>query len=258
VERVTELAERGRCAEAMPPLRKALRSIGDPDLKRRAGAAAVRCAMTANDAAEAASLLAWLRKELPSDPAVLYLAAHAYSDLSMRASQQLLQTAPGSPEVHMLGAEAFETQGKWNEALEEYRRVLERAPQTRGIHFRIGRIILSQPPTPTTAQDARREFEAELKLDPNNAGAEYVLGELTREAGQFDEAIGHLSRATKLDAGFADAYLGLGRALLDSNRAAEAVPPLETGAKLQPESPTMHFTLASPYARLGRKEDAAR
>jgi tetratricopeptide (TPR) repeat protein len=258
LEHAVELAEQGRCAEALPPLRKGLRTIGNGDLKRRAGAAAVRCALALDQRAEVAGTLALLQQSFPHDPEILYLAAHAYSDLSMRASQELLRTAPGSPQVHMLGAEAFETQGKWNEALEEYRRALEQAPEMHGIHFRIGRIILSQPATPTTAQDARREFEAELKIDPANAGAAYVLGELAREAGQLPEAIEHFARATRLDPTFADAFLGLGRTLLDANRAAEAVTPLETGARQQPENPTMHFTLATAYQRLGRKEEAAR
>lgn len=52
---------------------------------------------------------------------VLYLAAHAYSDLSMRASQQLLFKAPGWYQVHQLNAESLEVQGKWD-AGEEYPR----------------------------------------------------------------------------------------------------------------------------------------
>jgi Flp pilus assembly protein TadD len=50
----------------------------------------------------------------------------------------------------------------------------------------------------------------------------------------------------------------LGRFLLDSGKSKDAVQPLETGAKLAPENPTIHFALATAYQRLGRKEDAAR
>jgi Flp pilus assembly protein TadD len=57
---------------------------------------------------------------------------------------------------------------------------------------------------------------------------------------------------------FAEAHFGLGRSLLDSDKAAAAVPPLETATKLAPENPTIHFTLATAYQRLGRKEDASR
>ncbi len=47
-----------------------------------------------------------------------------------------------------------------------------------GIHYRIGRLLLWQPETPGGREEARKEFEAELKIDLNNVGAEFVLGEL--------------------------------------------------------------------------------
>jgi tetratricopeptide (TPR) repeat protein len=257
-EQAAEMAEHGRCAEALPPLKRALGQVQDKDLKRRVGLAGVRCAMTLRQSGEATEFLTWLDRQFPQDPEILYAAVHVYSDLSLRASQDLLYSAPASPQVRQLNAEALEAQGKWKEALDEYRLVLERAPNMHGIHFRIGRLILSQPATPTTAEDAQREFEAELKIDPANAGAEYVLGELAHQAQRTPEAISHLTRATRLDVAFADAYVALGRTLLDAERPAEAIPPLETAVKLEPENPTHHFLLATAYQRTGRREDAAR
>jgi tetratricopeptide (TPR) repeat protein len=215
--------------------------------------------MAANDASRAVSFLVWLNHEFPQDPAVLYLSSHVYCDLSVRASNELLSTAPGSPQVHELNAEALETMGKWKEAAEEYRAVLAKDPQMLGIHYRLGRLLLSQPnPPPTVKDDARREFEEELKVDPSNAGANFVLGELARQAENWQQAVEYFSKATKLDASFTDAYLGLGRSLMGANRAAEAVAPLETAAKLRPDNPVVHFNLATAYRRAGRKADADR
>ncbi len=135
-------------------------------------------------------------------------------------------------------------QGKWDEAAAEYRLILEQNAQLPGIHFRIGRLILSKPETPTTAADARKEFEDELKIDPNNAGAEYILGELSAQGQQWDEAVQHFSRAARLDAGFAEAALGLGSAYVSSGKFAEAIPPLESYVKLQPGNPAGHYQLA--------------
>jgi len=89
-------------------------------------------------------------------------------------------------------------------------------------------------------------------------GAEYILGELVRQAGDLDSAIQHFSKATKLDANFADAYLGLGTTLVTEKNYAAAIPPLEMAVKLQPENPAGHYSLATAYARTGRKEDAER
>ena len=260
-ERATELAEQGKCAEAMPLIHQALEQdaqIQDRDLKRRMGAAGVRCAMMLNHQGAATTLLAWLEEQFPHDPEILFMATHVYSDLSARSSQELMEVAPDSPLVVEINAEKFEKQGDWRKAIAEYRVLLQREPQMPGIHNRIGQIILTLPATATSNDDARKEFEQELKVYPQNAGAEYFLGELARKGGHLPQAIEHYTNATKLNAGLPEPYFGLGRCLLDSDRAADAVGPLETAARLTPGNPTIHFTLAHAYQNLGRKEDAAR
>ena len=260
-ERATELAEQGKCTEAMPLIHQALEQdsqIEDRDLKRRMGAAGVRCAMMLNHQGAATTLLAWLEEQFPHDPEILFMATHVYSDLSARSSQELMEAAPDSPLVVEINAEKFEKQGDWRKAIAEYRVLLEREPRMPGIHNRIGQIILTLPATATSNDEARKEFEQELKVYPQNAGAEYFLGELARKGGHLPQALEHYTNATRLNAGLPEPYFGLGRCLLDSDRAADAVGPLETAAKLAPGNPTIHFTLAHAYQDLGRKEDAAR
>jgi tetratricopeptide (TPR) repeat protein len=213
--------------------------------------------MLLNRQPDAMSFLAWLQDAYPNDPEVLFLAVHVFSDLSLRNSQELMNTAPDSPLVIQLNAENFEKQGDLNKAIAEYRILLERVPDKPGIHYRIGGLLMSQPGAARTAE-ARKEFEAELKIDARSAGSEYYLGELARRADQLPEAVRRFTRATELNPSFAEAYYGLGRSLLDSGKAADAAAPLETAEKLAPENPTVHFALASAYQRLGRKQDAAR
>jgi len=59
--------------------------------------------------------------------------------------------------------------------------------------------------TPPDSEDAKKEFEEELKIDPNSAASEFLLGEIARQAGQWEEAIRRFGRATKLDEGFVEA-----------------------------------------------------
>jgi tetratricopeptide (TPR) repeat protein len=254
----TKLAETGHCAEAIPQLKRQIRTATDLKLKRQIGVAGVRCAMSMNRPDDAVDFLRVLERDFPNDPEVLYMATHAYSDLSVRASQRLLYTAPSSPQVHKLNAEALEAQGKWDEAASEYRRVLEMNPKEPGIHYLLGRLILSRPKTETTIEDARKEMAAELEIDPSNAGAEFVLGEISRQAEDWAQATEHFRRATEHDASFVDAYFGLGRSLMASGDFAGAVKPLEQAAKMQPDNPTMHYQLSIAYSRVGRKEDAQR
>jgi tetratricopeptide (TPR) repeat protein len=253
-----KLAETGRCPQALPLLKKLQPQIADKDLKRRAGIDGVRCAMGLGRAADAVEFLQLLNQQFPDDPEVLYVSTHTYSDLSLEASQNLMRSAPESYQVHELNAEALETQGKWDDAIAEYRKILDKNPRVPGIHYRIGRVILSAPATDTTAEDAKKEFQQELEIDPTNAGAEYVLGELAREAQQWPDAIAHFSNATKLDASFSDAYFGLGRSLISAEKFSDAIAPLEAFVKLQPLEPAGHFQLGTAYNRAGRKADADR
>ena len=135
--------------------------------------------------------------------------------------------APNSHQARELNAESLELQGKWDQAASEYQKILEQNPRIPGIHFRVARLLLSKPnPSPTVAEDAKRELKQEIEIDPNNAGAEYVLGELARQESQWPDAIAHFTRAAKLDTGFGDAYLGLGVCLLSAKQFSEAVAPL--------------------------------
>jgi tetratricopeptide (TPR) repeat protein len=255
-ERAVSLAQSGHCKEALPLLKQATSHVADKDLKRSVGFAGVRCAMMTDQPDAAEDFLRFLIREFPKDPEVLYLSVHTYSDLSSRAAAELATTAPKSAQGRELNAEALEAQGKWDEAAKEYRLILLQDPRMAGIHFRIGRLLLSKPnPSPAVAEEAKKEMQQELELDPSNAGAEYVLGALAQQNQQWDEAIPHFSRAAKLDPSFGDAFLGLGACLGSAKRYSEAIPPLETAVKLQPENPAPHYLLAIAYSRTGRKED---
>ena len=251
------MAESGHCKEAIPLLKKALVTPGDKDLRRTAGLDGIRCAMGSNQFDAAQAFLQVLARNFPGDPEVLYTSVHTYSDLATRASQQLAILAPDSPQAHELNAESFEMQGQWDKASKEYEAIARQNPKMPGLHFRIGRLLLSAPNPPADAAErAKKEFQQELQIDPNNAGAEFVLGEIARQNGQSSEAIQHFTRATELDAGFGDAFLGLGNALLSAKRFSEAIPPLQAAVKLESRNPGAHYSLATALTRAGRKEEA--
>jgi tetratricopeptide (TPR) repeat protein len=257
--RGVNLAESGHCAEALPLLKKSIRQVSDKDLEKRIGLDGVHCAMTGKRPYDSLDFLQVLVRDFPRDPEVLYMATHAYSDLAMRTSQDLMHEAPFSYQVHQLNAEALETQGRWEEAAAEYRKILEANPMQPGIHARLGRVLLSgQQPTAEAVEQAKKNFEDELSIDPKNAGAEYVLAELAKDDGDWSNAIAHYTRATKIDTGFAEAYFGLGAALVATKQFADSIAPLETYEKLAPDSPSGHFQLALAYNGVGRKDDANR
>ncbi len=258
-EHAASLAESGHCSEALPLLSRTVAHPTDKELQKRASLDGVRCATLLQRWDSLLEFARILNQQFSHDPEVLYVLVHAYSDLSNQATEQLARTAPNSLPALELDAEASELQGKWDQAEKDYRKILEENPRYPGIHFRLARLLLSKPNPPADFQDqAKSELQEELKIDPTNAGAEYVLGELARQAGDFSEAIKHFSKSTQLDPNFGDAYLGLGVSLSAEKNYAEAVAPLEMAVKLQPSNPAAHYSLGTAYSRTGRKTEAER
>jgi tetratricopeptide (TPR) repeat protein len=215
--------------------------------------------MTADDRLVAGELLGQLGRQFPNDPEVLYLAAHAYSDLSMRAAGELAQKAPLSVQARRMNAEALEMQGKWDEAAKEYEAILAQNPKQPGIHLLVARILFSKPDAgPGWEETAKQELQKELEIDPRNAVAEFLLGEIAKKALDWNDATAHFSRAATLDATFGDAFMEWGFALVSSKRYEEAVAPLQTAVKLQPGNPSAHYNLGMALSRTGRSAEAER
>jgi tetratricopeptide (TPR) repeat protein len=255
-ERGIGLAAKGRCSEALPILKKSAPHLADKQLKYRAVMSIARCAMSLDQTDSAVEALLVLNREFPHDPDVLYSTTHFYSELASRAAQELAATAPTSHQAQELEAEAFESQSNWDSAIAQYKMILAQEPNLPGIHYRIGRIFLSK--SPADAEAAKAEFNEEVKIDPDSASAEFMLGEIARQSGQWNEAIAHFSRASKLDESFQEAYLALGMSLNSAGKFSDAISPLRSYVKMQPSDPAGHYQLATAYARTGQKPEAER
>jgi tetratricopeptide (TPR) repeat protein len=258
-DKAASLAESGHCVEALPLLSRSVSGIASAELQKRVALDGVRCASLLQQRDTLLQFLQVLNRKFSRDPEVLYVLTHAYADLSNHAAQELAMTAPDSIPGIEMDADASEQLAKWDQAEKDYRKILEKNPNYPEIHFRLARLILSRPNPPADfASQAKQELEKELAINPANAGAEYVMGELARQAQELPEAVKRFSKAVELEPNFADAYLGLGMTLLSQKEYAQAVAPLEKAVKLQPANPAAHYSLATAYARTGRKEEADR
>jgi tetratricopeptide (TPR) repeat protein len=251
------LAEQGHCRESISGLKHAIITQVPAPTRKQAGVAGVRCSLALDDRDSTLEFIRLLNKQFGQDPDVLFVIVHAYSDLSTRAAQDLGRTAPQSIAAHKLNAEALEEQGKWEPAQLEYEGILQKDPNARGIHFLLGRVLLSRPDAGSAAPErAKQEFLKEIQIDPNNAGAHYILGELARRDEKWDEAISRFSQAANLDPNFAEAYLGWGGCLVTVKRYEEAIAPLRAAERLTPANPEVHHTLATALERSGHKAEA--
>ena len=251
------LVQKGNCDEAVPLLQRTLPRVTDKQVRYHAEMGLARCGMGMQQMDTAVQALLLLEREFPDDPEVLYIATHYFSELGTQASQQLASKNPTSFQARKLQAESLESQGKTTEAAAIYSGILEQNSKTPGIHYRLGQILLASAGADGSTEAAQAEFQKEIQVDPLNAAAEFIVGELARRQSKWPDAIQHFSRATSIDAGFSEAYLALGMSVAASANFPAAIAPLERYVKLQPDDPAGHYQLAMAYRRIGNSARAA-
>lgn len=226
----------------------------DAALARTSGLAAVEC----EEPSEAFALLAQLQKRFPSDPDVLYEAAKLHRKAWDQAIEELYKRAPSSYRVGQISAEVFEAQGKYGEASAQYEQAIAKAPDALNLHYRLGRCLLLDSPSPEHLERARQQFEAELKLNPTDAIAEYQTGQILAAQQKPDEALSRYQQALTIRPDFVPAMIAVGKSRAQAKEYSQAVPLLEHAVELQPDNEAAHYNLMLAYRNLGRAGDAQR
>ena len=176
-------------------------------------------------------------------------------------------------EAHFKYAFASAKEGKYQEAIDSYRRVLSLRPDSAGVYNNLGNVFMRQGKVADAVAsygqavrlkpdhaDAHsnlgnalrvqgRLHEAvvslleSLRLQPINAGAHNNLGIVLHEQGKLAEAESSLRRALRLDPNFADAYLNLGNLFKDQARLDDAIEEYRVSMRLDPKASHLHSNL---------------
>ncbi len=252
------LSELGRYSEALPGLEKGFRRPADAVLKRMTGLELQRTYTGLHRDGKAVEVALELSRLYPDDPEILYHTGRLYGNYAYLNIVRLSKVAPDSVWAHQAVGEAYESEGNYELAVQEYRQVLALDPAHPGIHYRVGRSLLLQGKKTTapdqTVPEALREFERELLLDPTNANAAYELGEAYRKAGEFEKSRQFFESALKHYPDFEEAHLGLGRLLFALGKPDAALPHLRQAAALNPENDVAQYQLSQVYGALGQSE----
>jgi tetratricopeptide (TPR) repeat protein len=248
-------AATGECEAAVPELSSA---FNGGENRRLAGLALAQCHISARRFTEAGAVIADLEKQFPADADVLYVSAEYHMKAWNDAIYRMYQQAPASYRVDQLSAEVFESQGKYAEAIAEYRNAIAKNPRAIDLHYRLGRALLQQSHDPAALDQALREFQAELSLNPSDAAAEYQVAQVLTAEQKKAEAAAHFEQAVELRPDFPEALIAVAKLRSDGKRYSEAIALLEKAVKLQPRNETAHYNLMLAYRNAGRAEDALR
>jgi tetratricopeptide (TPR) repeat protein len=256
------LSELGRYEEAVPELKRGFKQAGDPALKRLLGLHLERAYTGLQRDSDAVEVALELTRLYPKDPEVLYQTGRLYGNYAFLAMQQLAKVAPNSIWRLQASAEVWESQGHYDLAINEYREILARDPHRLGIHYRLGRALLSQsqqaksPEEQQKAQqDALAEFQQELQLDPTSSNAAYEAGEIYRKMGQLEKARELFETAVNYYPDFEEAQTGLGRVLIALGKPDAALTHLHKAVSLNPEDEVTYYQMALAFRALGKTDE---
>jgi len=82
------------------------------------------------------------------------------------------------------------------------------------------------------------------------------LGDLSSRNGDAAGALEHYNRALRLQPDDAEAEFGLAKTLIAMNQQAKALPVLERAVQLEPTNAAAHFRLSTIYREMGRTADS--
>ena len=150
-------------------------------------------------------------------------------------------------------AEHLAAQKKFDEALREYERLTTEFPQSRNVHYALGRYFAANSHPEKAVAAYRREIENSPEHVPARLGIAAILAE-TDPAG----ALPYAEEAVKLNPRIPLGHYVLGSLLLHTDQTTRAIAELETAERSVKDDPGVYYALARGYARAGRTQDAAR
>jgi tetratricopeptide (TPR) repeat protein len=129
--------------------------------------------------------------------------------------------------------------GRWEEAIDAYRRVVALDPAYAAAWNNLGLLLHRMG----QYAEARRAYVEALAQDPHCAEAAYNLGSLDEDSGDPEQAIQHYRQALALSPDYADAHFNLAAALARAGRNSEALGHWQRYLELD---------AGSPWARIAR------
>ena len=181
-----------------------------------------------------------------------YWLARACNALAVEAFARLT-ALPASTRSHEWTASMQRNEGRYTEAVEEWRRAIALAPGDPQLKLELAVTLrLNQD-----FAGAQQVLEGVLGDGGDSPEASYLLGDVLLARQQPEPAIPHLETAVRRAPELAEAHGALGRAYALVGRPADAIPHLEQALTADQDG-SLRYQLARSYQATGRTDDARR
>ncbi|MGA3170854.1 MAG: tetratricopeptide repeat protein [Chthoniobacteraceae bacterium] len=162
--------------------------------------------------------------------------------------RRALASNPDAWTAHDNLGNVLNTEGRLDEAVEQYQEALRLKPSDASTHSNLGTVYARLD----RLDDAIAQYHAALALAPDNAKTWFNLGNALRAQGRNELALDAFSHAIDENARWVSPRYETGTILLESGRAAEAGWQAETIVHLDPEALSGHYLMARAAAAIGR------
>ncbi|MFS8084787.1 MAG: tetratricopeptide repeat protein [Acidobacteriota bacterium] len=152
------------------------------------------------------------------------------------------------------GQKNFEA-GKYHEAVRDFAAAIKLDPKSEEAHYGLARALTKT----NKLEEAIAEFKKVLDLNPTDElkiWSYYLTGNAYAELGQYKEAIAAYQQAIKLNPELSKPHNNLGLAYAASNRIADAASEFAEAVKLKADYAEAHYNLGVAYWQLGKKQEA--
>ena len=140
---------------------------------------------------------------------------------------------------------AYAEAGAFNEAVIEYRNVLQLDPNLGDAHYALAKIYLGLK----QGNEAYWEFSESVRLDSSNVDARLTLGGLSLVTKNFEDALEQADRIIELDPTHSTAYVLRAQALEQLDRAGESEADYLKAIELESDEGSYLLAAAMYYAR---------
>jgi len=157
-------------------------------------------------------------------------------------------------EEHVKRGLTYVQQAHWEDAIREWQAALHINPNCIEAHLKLGAAYWLQG----RWEDAIREYQAALRINPNLVEAHNRLGGVYYSQGRYEDAIREHRAALCINPSLAEAHTGLGLAYYQQVRLDEAIREYQTALRINPNLAEAHLYLGLAYADQVRLDEAIR
>jgi tetratricopeptide (TPR) repeat protein len=181
---------------------------------------------------------------------LFYVLLLSVSSPAFASGRQAGSQGRGSAERYFKAGVSYYEAGQYQQAIDAYILAVRLDPENADANYNLGMAYGSLG----QYKEAIEAYKRAIRIKPDYENAYYNLGHAYSNLKQYDNSVKAFRLAIRKKPDYVEAYYGLGNAYLDSGEDEKAIHTFEEAIRLKPDNPYAYFNLgllyfpAGPYA----------